>query len=51
MGGVMKIDCGRCVTRGAGCQDCVVTALEALNVTGYPWPARDFLGEAEVRAL
>jgi hypothetical protein len=40
----MIIDCGRCETRGNGCRDCVITVLEASNVTGY-------LGEAEVRAL
>jgi hypothetical protein len=40
----MTIDCGRCETRGNGCQDCVISVLEPTNVTSY-------LGEAEVRAL
>ena len=47
----MMIDCGRCAMRGAGCRDCVVTALEPSNVTGYPKQAREYLDEAEVRAL
>jgi hypothetical protein len=47
----MKIDCGRCVMRGAGCRDCVVAVLEAPTVTGYPARAPGYLDEAEVRAL
>ena len=47
----MTIDCGRCVMRGAGCQDCVVTTLGPSNVTGYSEQAREYLDEAEVRAL
>ena len=47
----MKIDCGRCVMRGAGGQDCVVTVLEPPNVTGCLMQARGLLDEAEVRAL
>ena len=48
----MVIDCGRCVMRGAGCQDCVVAVLSPARVTGFPVPqAPDYLDEAEVRAL
>lgn len=47
----MMIDCGRCAMRGAGCQDCVVSALEPANVTSYPEQARGCLDQAEVRAL
>jgi len=27
----MVIECGRCVMRGAGCQDCVVAVLSPAN--------------------
>ena len=47
----MEIDCGRCVMRGAGCQDCVVTVLEPRNVAGFSPEAPGHLGEAEVKAL
>ena len=47
----MVIDCGRCVMRGAGCQDCVVAVLSPANVTGYVPQAPGYLDEAEVRAL
>ena len=45
----MKIDCGRCEFRGAGCQDCVITALEPRNAAGLS--AQSYLGEAEMKAL
>jgi hypothetical protein len=47
----MVINCGRCVMRGTGCQDCVVTVLGPAGVTGAPASALDQLEEAEVRAL
>jgi len=47
----MKIDCGRCETRGAGCQDCVITALEPRPVAGSSAHRPAYLGEAEVKAL
>jgi len=47
----MKIDCGRCVMRGAGCRDCVVAVLNPPDVTRYPPQAPGYLDEAEVRAL
>lgn len=47
----MRIDCGRCVMRGAGCQDCVVSALNPPNATCYPRQAPGYLDEAEIRAL
>jgi hypothetical protein len=47
----MEIDCGRCETRGTGCQDCVITVLEPRNVAGSSVAAPRFLGEAEVKAL
>ena len=47
----MNIDCGRCVTRGAGCRDCVVSVLNLPNVTRYPSQVPGYLDEAEVRAL
>ena len=47
----MKIDCGRCEMRGAGCQDCVITALDPRNMAGSSVAALGFLGEAEVKAL
>jgi hypothetical protein len=54
----MKIDCGRCETRGAGCQDCVITVLGPAEAAGhsaqrpgYLGEAPGYLGEAEVRAL
>ena len=47
----MVIDCGRCVMRSAGCQDCVVAVLSPASVTGYAPQAPDYLDEAEVRAL
>jgi hypothetical protein len=47
----MMIDCGHCVMQGASCQHCVVTTLGPSNVTGYPEQAREYLDEAEVRAL
>jgi hypothetical protein len=50
-GDVMKIDCGRCVMRGAGCRDCVVSVLNLPNVTRYPSQVPGYLDEAEVRAL
>jgi hypothetical protein len=51
MGGVMKIDCGRCEMRGKGCQDCVITVLVPRNAAGFPADAPGYLGEAEVKAL
>ena len=47
----MEIDCGRCEMRGAGCQDCVVSALEPRNLAGTSAEAPGYLGEAEVKAL
>jgi hypothetical protein len=47
----MEIACGRCEMRGAGCQDCVVTALEPRNVAGFSAEAPGYLPEAEVKAL
>ncbi len=47
----MVIDCGRCVMRGAGCQDCVVAVLKPAHVTGYLPKAAGSLNEDEVRAL
>ena len=53
----MKIDCGRCEMRGAGCQDCVITVLGSGEAaghsarSGYLGEAPGYLGEAEVRAL
>jgi hypothetical protein len=47
----MKIDCGRCVMRGAACRDCVVSALNPPSVTRYPAQAPGYLDEAEIRAL
>jgi len=47
----MRIDCGRCVMCGAGCQDCVVPVLNPPSVTRYPPRAPGYLDEAEVRAL
>ena len=47
----MEIDCGRCEMRGAGCHDCVVTALEPRNVAGFSAEAPGYLTEAEVKAL
>ena len=47
----MEIACGRCEMRGAGCQDCVVTALEPQNMAGFSAAAPGYLGEAEVKAL
>ena len=47
----MEIDCGRCEMRGAGCHDCVVTALEPRNVAGFSAEAPGYLPEAEVKAL
>ncbi len=47
----MVIDCGRCVMRGAGCQDCVVAVLKPAHATGYPPKEAGYLDEAEVRAL
>lgn len=47
----MVIDCGRCVMRGAGCQDCVVAVLEPPNVAGYLVQVPGYLDEAEVRAI
>ena len=47
----MKIDCGRCEMRGAGCQDCVVTALEPRDAAGPSARRPGYLGEAEVKAL
>jgi hypothetical protein len=37
--------------RGAGCQDCVVAALEPPNVAGYLVQVPGYLDEAEVRAI
>jgi len=45
----MVIECGRCVMRGAGCQDCVVAVLSPANVTGRV--PQDYLDEADLRAL
>jgi hypothetical protein len=45
----MVIECGRCVMRGAGCQDCVVAVLSPANVTGHV--PQDYLDEADLRAL
>lgn len=47
----MEIDCGRCAMRGTGCHDCVVTALEPKNASGFPRDEPGHLGEAEVKAL
>ena len=47
----MKIDCGRCGTRGAGCRDCVVSALISPHVARHPSQAPGYLDEAEIRAL
>ncbi len=47
----MVIDCGGCVMRGAGCQDCVVAVLKPGHATGYVPKAAGYLDEAEVRAL
>jgi hypothetical protein len=47
----MEIDCGRCEMRGAGCQDCVITALRPGNMAGFSAEVPGYLGEAEVRAL
>jgi hypothetical protein len=48
----MKIDCGRCEMRGAGCQDCVITVLGPRNAAGLSSAtAPAYLGEAEVEAL
>ncbi|MDQ2814031.1 MAG: hypothetical protein M3Z75_19725 [Actinomycetota bacterium] len=47
----MKIDCGRCVIRGAQCRDCVVAVLEPATAADYHPPAPGYLDEAEVRAL
>jgi hypothetical protein len=47
----MKIDCGRCEARGAGCQDCVITVLGPRNASGAPAAASGYLGDEEVRAL
>ena len=47
----MKIDCGQCVMRGAGCRDCVVAVLNPPSVAHYPAQAPGYLDEAEVRAL
>jgi hypothetical protein len=47
----MKIDCGRCEMRGAGCQDCVITVLEPGEAAGHSAQRLGYLGEAEVRAL
>jgi hypothetical protein len=47
----MVIDCGRCVIRGAGCQDCVVAVLKPAHASGYLPKAPGYLDEAEVRAL
>jgi hypothetical protein len=40
----MGIDCRRCDTRGAACQDCVVTVLA-------PRDSARYLGAEELRAL
>jgi hypothetical protein len=45
-GGIMLIDCERCVMRDIACADCVVTAL--LGPPGQPAAG---IGEAERRAL
>jgi hypothetical protein len=47
----MKIDCGRCEMRGAGCQDCVITALGPRPAAGFSAQRPAYLGEAEVTAL
>jgi hypothetical protein len=47
----MKIDCGRCEMRGAGCHDCVITSLEPWNAAGFSAQSPGYLGEAEVKAL
>jgi hypothetical protein len=47
----MKIDCGRCEMRGAGCQDCVVTVIGPGDAAGYSAQRPGYLGEAEVKAL
>jgi hypothetical protein len=47
----MKIDCGRCVMRGAGCSDCVVSVLNPAGATRYRSRTAEYLDEAEVRAL
>jgi hypothetical protein len=45
-GGIMLIDCERCVVRDIACADCVVTAL-----LGPPGQPATEIGEAERRAL
>jgi hypothetical protein len=47
----MEIDCGRCEMRGAGCRDCVVTALVPRRAAALSAAAPGYLGEAEVKAL
>jgi hypothetical protein len=47
----MGIDCGRCVMRGTGGQDCVVATIEPPGTPSYPERDRCFLDEAEVRAI
>jgi hypothetical protein len=47
----MEIDCGRCEMRGAGCRDCVVTALVPRKEAGFSAAAPGYLGEAEAKAL
>jgi hypothetical protein len=47
----MKIDCGRCVMRGAGCSDCVVSVLNPPGATRRRSRTAEYLDEAEVRAL
>ena len=47
----MEIDCERCEMRGAGCQDCVITMLQARNAAGFSAVALGHLTEAEAKAL
>jgi hypothetical protein len=53
-GGIMLIDCERCVMRDIACADCVVTALHKLpgppGRPGQPGRVAE-IGEAERRAL
>jgi hypothetical protein len=47
----MKIDCGRCEARGAGCQDCVISRLQPGNVVSFTGTGPGYLTEAEAKAL
>ncbi len=47
----MKIDCGRCVMRGTGCSDCVVSVLNPPDATRDRPGTAEYLDEEQVRAL